>query len=38
MEGVGLPVYALSNAGKASIKMLTDVAIMLDIKDVNKSR
>ena len=38
LESVGLPVYVLSNAGKASIKNLTELASNLQIKDVTKSR
>ena len=38
LESVGLPVYVLSNAGKASLKNLTELASNLQIKDVTKSR
>merc|ERR1712224_281254 len=37
LEGVGLPTYALSNAGKTSLKMCSQLASALNIKDVKKS-
>ena len=38
LESIGLPVYVLSNAGKASLKNLTDLACNLEVKDVSKTR
>jgi len=37
LEGVGLPVYTLSTAGKSSLKMLSQLASVLKMKDVKKS-
>jgi len=37
IDSVGLSVYTLSNSGKSNLKMLTDVALALEIKDVKKS-
>ena len=38
MEGVGLPIYSLSNAGKTTTKTLTDLALILQTCDVTKER
>jgi len=37
LENIGMPIYALSNAGKSSVKMLADTAVALNIKDCKKS-
>ena len=38
MEGVGLPIYSLSNAGKTTTKTLTDLSLILQTCDVTKER